>query len=204
MKISPRLAFVATAVVAVALSSAAFAAPANKLTITDRAGDGNALNGQGFEDLGETPGAGSQPDKDIVSISYASTSKGKACTGFTASLTLGGPPTANTLYRLRGTGAVNTNLWWLQYDGKSTTMRWSSDSSEPLASGSGGLKFAAVVAGSTITFKVTEADLKSSGEKLASFTLNAPGADIRTVTPAVTAPQWDELPEDEAKSFKPC
>lgn len=206
MKLSTRpvVALVAAASLLGGAAAAGAAGPVS-LKISDAAGDANAFNDQGSGDLPvANPGAGSQAGKDILEVTYTGTKKGKACTGFTATLKLAGPPEANTLYRLRGTGTFNTNIWWLQYNGATTTVRWSSDPDEPLASGSGALKSPVVIAGSTITWKVTEADLKMTGEKLAAFVLTGPGSDIRTQTPAVTAPQWDALPSDTATSFKPC
>lgn len=198
------LALAATGSLLTGVAAAGAAGPAT-LKIKDAVGDANAFNDQGSGELpAPNPGVGSQAGKDIVDITYATLKKGGKCVGFTATLKLSGPAEANTLYRLRGKGTFNTNLWWLQYDGDRTTVRWSSDPNEPLASGSGGLKSPAVVAGSTITWKVVESDLKMSGEKLAAFVLSGPGSDIRTSTPAVTAPQWDALPVDPAKSFKPC
>ena len=185
---------------------------AKKLALTDAAGDANAVNDQGL--LGAfdgTSGPGSQPSKDIVGLKYASTlvKKGRVttCTGFTVTLMLAAAPDASgTLYRIDGKGVTDASLWWLQYDGATTKVRWDDGTgTNPLSSGSAELVNPAVVSGSTITFKITDADLKASNERPKGFVISAPGADIRTVIPsAATVPQWDILPTDDDKTFKPC
>jgi hypothetical protein len=210
-----RSSLLAAAVCSLVLAGHAGAATptAKKLQLTDAAGDANGVNdqGTGVGVSNGSPGPGSQPSKDILGVSYASTLVKKAgvvtCSGFTVTLKLAAPPDASgTLYRVDGKGVTDASLWWLQYDGATTKVRWSDGtSSNPLSSGSVALVNAAVVSGSSITFRVTESDLKASNERPKGFVISAPGADVRSVIPnAATVPQWDILPTDDGKTFKPC
>jgi hypothetical protein len=177
----------------------------NTYVLKDTVGDANGLNDQGTLPVGGdgTAGPGSDASKDIVSLTYKGTKKGTACTGFTVDLRLSGAPSASTLYRVRGTAPVNSQLWWLQYDGTSSKLRFSDGSGGPVSSGTVPLTVPVKVIGSTLTFTVLEKDIKASGEKLKGFVISAPGSDIRTVTPAATVPQWDAVHAADA-SFKPC
>lgn len=47
---------------------------------------------------------------------------------------------------------------------------------------------------------ITEADLKPTGEKLASFTMGSLGADVRSSTGVATVPSWDNIDTDDAKA----
>jgi hypothetical protein len=209
-----RTTFVAATACSLLLAGHAGAATPSVKTValTDPAGDANAVNDQNTVGaFNGTPGPGSQPSKDIVSVKYASTlvKKGRVttCTGFTVTLALSAAPDASgTLYRIQGKGVTDASLWWLQYDGATTKVRWDDGKgSTPISSGSAALANPAVVSGSTITFKITDADLKASNESPKGFVITAPGADIRTVIPmAATLPQWDILPADDSKIFKPC
>ncbi len=108
----------AVAVTALALAagaSAQAAAPAFKaVTITDPAGDGNGLNGQGFEDLPGTATPSSYSGGDIVSISWTTTGTASKPTGFSVTMTLAGAPAAGTIYRVT-TATADCSTFWLNY-----------------------------------------------------------------------------------------
>lgn len=179
-----------------ALSAGAATKP---LALKDAAGDANALNGQGILDDAGRPGPGSQPGKDILSLTMA-TIPGKTCTGYTAVVELAAPPTSNTIYRVLGTTAKNDRLFWLQYDsnqvrGTTTTLR--------SGEGTNALATPAKVDGSKIIITVTEKDLKTAGENLKGLTVIAPGVDVRSSTGVLTVPSWDVLTND-AVNFKAC
>ena len=177
----------------------------NTFVLKDTAGDANGVNDQGALPVGGdgAAGPGSDAAKDILSLTYKGTKKGTACTGFTVELKLSAAPSTNTLYRVDGTAPVNSGLWWLQYNGSTSKLRYSDGSGAPLSSGTVDLTVPVKVTGSTLLFTVLEKDLKASGEKLKGFVISAPAADIRTVSPAATAPQWDAVHAPDA-SFKPC
>lgn len=191
------------------------AAPAFKpktLVLTDAAGDGNALNGQGFVDAGSQATPVQNAATDIVKVEYASTGfmqkKGRTyvrkCTGFTIKLVLSAAPDAQTIYRITGNGVVNDGLWWIQYSGGEATLRYGTAAeSENLEDHQVPLTTAAKVNGSTVLFTILETDLKGSGEKLASFRITTPGAHDRADLVALTVPAWDEVADSET-DYKPC
>ena len=184
---------------AVALSLSASAAT-KPLVLTDPKGDAS-LTDQGTGTFGRAPGP-SQDSKDVVSLTMAPLA-GKKCTGYTVVVELAGAPSGNTVYRVLGTTAKNTSLFWLQYDnnpvnGTRTQLRFSDGTSRAIA-----LSTPAKVDGSKITFTVLEKDVKEAGEKLATLKVDAPGVDIRSSTGVATVPSYDTL-ENEDKSFKVC
>ena len=199
----------------VALTAPSDAAPAYKpktLVLTDDAGDGNGLNGQGFADAGSQATPVQAAGTDIVKVAYASTGfmqkKGRIyvpkCTGFTVKLTLGGAPMDQTIYRITGTGVQQDGLWWVQYSGGKATLRYgTADEAANLADHQIDLTTPAKVDGSTVTFTVLESDVKATGENLSKFRISTPGAHDRADLVAVTVPEWDEL-ADSSSSFKPC
>ncbi len=203
------------------LALGAHAAAPGPVTVsyTDPKGDANAINSQGepvpgFPSSTGTP-AGSQDTKDIVGVTYTSTGtvtklRHRApqftCTGFTATMTLAGAPeTTNTLYRLESNSAAG--MWWLQYANGVAIMRipaapllgiYPQTQSIPL-------KTPPVIAGNSVTWVVTAADVAATGGTLPKFILSGMSADVRTSTPAATVPAWDQAaPGDGATSFKPC
>lgn len=201
---------------AIALTAPSDAAPAYKaktLSISDAAGDGNALNDQGLGLADESLPAAGYDGYDIVKLDYKGTGKvvkkGRVfvsqCTGFTVAMTFKAAPGPQSIIRVTGVGVVNDALWWLQYDGTKTTLRYGHTDDSPTGSTSAtvDLKTPAKVEGSTITWTVLESDVKGSGEKLQKLSLSGVGASVRTTTGVVTAPQWDAIPEGDA-SFKAC
>ena len=198
------------AVAAAVLATGATAAP-NTLTLEDVKGDANAVNGQGVAPgAGDRSGPTQKADSDIVSVTFASTGttktvKGKkvfTCTGFTATLELAAPAGSASAYRILGGGVVNASQFWLQYSnspaGKTTAIRHNDGAAKmtPIAE--------AKLEGNKVIFTVTEKDIKATGEKPATFTMGALGADVRTSTGAATVPSWDSLDPDDTKSFSPC
>ena len=191
----PALGLALTSAAVLAVSAGAAPKP---LALKDAAGDANALNGQGILGVPGSPGPGSQAGKDVLGLTLASI-PGKACTGYTVTVELAAPPTSNTIYRVTGTTATNTSLFWLQFDnnpvaGTTSSLR-TSDGAKPLTT-------PAKVNGNKILLTVVEKDLKAAGEKL-GLTLVAPGVDVRTSTGRATVPSWDVL-ENETMNFKPC
>ena len=192
----PAVGLALTSAAVLALSAGAATKP---LVLKDAAGDANAVNGQGVLNDAGRPGPGSQPGKDVLSLTLAPL-PGKACTGYTAVIELAAPPSTNTIFRVLGTTAKNDRLFWLQYDnnalrGTSATLR--------TGEGTNALATAAKVTGSRITLTVTEKDLTTAGEKLTGLTVIAPGVDVRTSTGVLTVPSWDVL-VNESTNFKPC
>ena len=197
---------------AVILSGQAGAAAPAPLVMPDAANDANAVNDQIEEGVGVP--VGSQPEKDFTSVKLEAISvikkKKRVCTGFTATLTLSGSPaTANTIYRITGKSKVNAVLFWLFYDGTNTAMRIQEKPSTAPSSVTIPLKKAAVIAGKTITITVTASDLKAANETVAGFNWGTLGAETRSsfVVPGVvslTAPLWDSVSVDSAKTFALC
>lgn len=190
-----------------ALALPASAAPNATVVLTDQAGDANGLNDQGLAGAGPEGTAGpSQAQYDVVKLTVdnlgTTTTKkvGKktvstfTCTGYTATIELSGPPAAsNTLYRVLGKGAVNTSLFWLQYQnnpvsGTTTTLRHSDGTSVTTP-----LSTPAKVEGNKVIFTVLLSDVKAAGEKGAGTPISALGVDVRTSSGAATAPMWDQL-----------
>lgn len=191
---------VAVAAAATAVLATSSSAATKPLVLTDPKGDA-FLTDQGTGTFGGVPGP-SQASKDVVSLTMAPL-PGKKCTGYSVVLELAGAPSTNTVYRVLGTTAKNTSLFWLQYDnnpvnGTRTQLRYSDGTSVAVP-----LTTPAKVDGSKITFTVLEKDVKTAGEKLSALTIQAPGVDIRTSTGAATVPAHDSL-DNEDKSFKVC
>lgn len=208
------VAALASAIAFTAPSDAAPAYKAKSLSIADASGDANGLNDQGFGLADDSVAAAGYDPYDIVKLGYKSTGtmvkKGRTyvarCTGFTVTLTFKAAPGPQSIIRVTGVGPVNDALWWLQYDGTKTTLRFGhTDDAEPTGStdDSVDLTKPAKIVGSSITWTVLESDVKASGEKLLKFAATGVGASVRTTTGVVTAPQWDAIPEGDA-SFKPC
>ena len=198
----PAVALGITAAVLLA-GSAAGAAP-NRLRLTDVEGDANGVNNQGLPvSVGNHTGPVQRPEVDVLSVTYAPLRTSKGCAGFTAKLELAAPPGDNTIYRLEGVGTVDAVQFWLEYDvnalGTTTTIR-----SDDGQGAKDTVLAPARVAGKTITFTVTAADLKAAGERLDRFTLYSPGVSIRTSLQQVTAPNWDGIDPDPAAWFTPC
>ena len=196
----PALGLALTSAAVLAVSAGAAPKP---LALKDAAGDANAINGQGVLDDAGRPGPGSQPGKDILSLTMA-TIPGKTCTGYTVVVELAAAPTSNTIYRILGTTAKNTSLFWLQYDnnpvgGTTSRLRYNDGSGTKVTD----LAKPVVVTGNKITYTVTDKDLKAAGEKLSALTVVAPGVDVRSSTGVATVPSWDVL-ENDAMNFKPC
>lgn len=188
------------ALIGVAALSLSASAATKPLVLTDPKGDA-FLTDQGTGTFGSLPGP-SQDSKDVISLTLAPL-PGKACTGYTAVVELAGAPSSNTVYRVLGTTAKNTSLFWLQYDnnpvnGTRTQLRFSDGTSQSVL-----LSTPAKVDGSKITFTVLEKDVKAAGESLSSLKIETPGVDVRTSTGAATVPSYDTL-DNEDKSFKVC
>jgi hypothetical protein len=195
--IRPAAALALTSAAVLSLSASAATKP---LVLTDPKGDA-FLSDQGTGTFGSAPGP-SQDSKDVVSLTMAPL-PGKACTGYTAVVELAGAPSNNTVYRVLGTTAKNTSLFWLQYDnnpagGTTSRLRFSDGTSSSVD-----LSTPAKVDGSKIIFTVLEKDVKAAGEKLASLKIDLPAVDIRTSTGVVTVPSYDSL-DNEDKSFRVC
>lgn len=206
------LAAVACGAALVVPSQAAPVFKPKTLTLTDAAGDGNGLNGQGFVDAGSHPTPVQNAATDMLKVEYASTGfmqkKGRTyvrrCTGFTIKMVLSAAPDAGTIYRITGNGVVNDGLWWIQYSGGEATLRYgTAEESDNLEDHEVPLKTPAKVTGSTVLFTILEADLKGSGEKLSSFRITTPGAHDRADLVLLTVPAWDEVADSES-DFKPC
>ncbi|MDP9183462.1 MAG: hypothetical protein M3P04_11880 [Actinomycetota bacterium] len=209
---------VASAIALTAPSDAAPTYKAKTLALADDKGDANGLNDQGLGLSDSSLPAAGYDGYDIVKLDYKGTGtmtkKGRIyvpkCTGFTVKMTFAAAPGPQSVIRVTGTGVVNDALWWLQYNGTRTTLRYGHSSDDVTGSTDDtiDLKTPAKVEGSSITWTVLESDVKASGEKLLKFTAAGIGASVRTnaSVPGVggaTVPQWDAIPEGDA-SFKAC
>lgn len=171
--IRPGLVLAMTATAALALGASA--APAGNVAFEDVAGDGNLLNSQIFSvpEAGKgvaTPG--SQAGLDILKVELKNTfepaapaKKGKkapACTGFTMTMTLSGPPAGNSRFRVNNDTPKNSRFFIIEHDSgtKETGIRFGG----PGEDNTHDLK-PAVIDGSTITWTVTSKDIKAIGEK---------------------------------------
>jgi len=204
------------ALVALAVPSQA-APPAYKgktLSVADDTGDGNGLNDQGLGLADTSVPAVGYDGYDIVKVDYLGTGtmtkKGRRfipkCTGFTVSMTFAAAPGPQSIIRVTGSGTVQDALWWIQLEGTEGSIRYGhTDSAEPTGSTDDTVVLSTPVKidGSTITWTVTENDVKATGETLQKLRINGIGASVRTTTGVVTAPQWDAIPEGDL-SFKPC
>ena len=193
-------------------SDAAPAYKAKSFHLADAKGDGNSLNDQGLGLNDSSVAAAGVDGYDILGVDYKGTGKmvkrGRVyipqCTGFTVTMTFGAAPGPSSIIRATGTGVANDLLWWLQYDGKATTLRYGHDDGSVTGTDDSiDLKTPAKVAGSSITWTVLESDVKATGEKLQKFSVSGIGASVRTNTGVVTAPQWDSIPEGDS-SYKAC
>jgi hypothetical protein len=217
----PAVAVAAVAALSVGLLPAEAAPKA--LVLKDVAGDANALNAQGFGDVVPVPGdnatgPASAASLDILSVSLASTGtdkkvkKGKKtttvfdCTGFSVTMELAAAPFASAIYRVQGTGVNNATIWWLNYsvspEGTSSYIQYDGGSGDPLASST--LDVPAKVEGSKITWTVSNAALKGTGEKPGAFSWSALGAHTRTSLVAVVAPEVDSMTPTDDGFFTPC
>jgi hypothetical protein len=207
--------------VAVIASAFAFVMPSDAAPVyqgksfhlADAKGDGNGINDQGEGLSAASAPVGGYDGYDILGVDYKGmgtmVKKGRIyfpqCTGFTVTMTFGAALGPSAIIRTTGVGVVNDALWWLQYDGKATTLRYGHKSADVTGSTDDtiALKTPAKVSGATVTWTVLESDLKATGEKLSKFSVSGMGATVRTNTGVVTAPQWDEIPNGDA-FFKAC
>ena len=206
------------------------AAPAKApapLAMTDLAGDANGISTQGQVTGTPVPDGTSTPADvkqfDIKSLTIAATGAmasrkvGKKtvkyfnCTGYTATLELSDAPLlSGTLYRVQAaTGAHDQ--YWLEMSNPAgaataTTLRYTDDAT---TLGTSSIAITpAKVTGSKITFTVTAANLKASGESIGKTLLAGFGADVRTNGKVngsgATAPMWDQLTTDGSQTWKVC
>ena len=221
MKLVRPVLCLALASAVITLSAPSDAAPAYKaktLSIADVSGDANGLNDQGLGLADANVPAAGVDGYDILKLDYKGTGvmvkKGRIyvprCTGFTVKMTFAAAPGPQSVIRVTGIGTVNDALWWLQYTGTATTLRYGHSSDDVTGSTDDtiDLKTPAKVEGSSITWTVLESDVKATGEKLLKFTASGIGASVRTNgsvpgVGGVTVPQWDAIPEGDA-SFKSC
>lgn len=162
---TPRLALALALLGTGAFAATATAAPAKPTVVKDIAGDANLLHAQVINFAPADGGVatpGSQAGFDIVSTELKNTFDATGrCTGFTMVMTLSGPPAADARFRLSGDTAVNTDFFIVEHDtgtGETGIRYGGPGQDETLA-----LK-PAVVKGSTITWTVTDKQLKSIGE----------------------------------------
>lgn len=93
------------------------------VSITDIAGDGNGLNGQGFQDAPGTATPSNYSGGDIVGISWITNGTKLKPKGFTVTMTLSGAPGPSSIFRVT-TSTASCSTFWLNYsstaDGKVT------------------------------------------------------------------------------------
>jgi hypothetical protein len=187
------------------LALGATAAP-KPLVLTDIAGDANALNDQGLGqgvDNNATPV--SEAAADIVKTTLANTFKGKKCTGFTITMEMAGDvdPSLPAIYRLLGNTTKNDGIFQIYLnngaiaDGESEIRHGAGeeDASFPM-------KNPAKIAGKTITFTVTDKEIKAFGDKpgnkITDFSMEVRGSSGVSFVPVI-----DQLDASD-KSFTMC
>lgn len=194
---------------AAALALGASAAPAGPTVIEDVAGDANLLNTQvlNLPQAGQgIPTPGSQAGLDIVKVELKNTwtpaKKGKkaACTGFTMTMTLSGPPADSSRFRLSADTEVNTRFFIVEHDTGTgeTGIRYGGpgeDETLPLKP--------AVVKGSTITWTVTARNLRSLGEEPGNEVTAMQATTTHSVEGFVFFPIFDKAPGGD-KTFPLC
>ena len=107
----------------VGTGASAAPAPFKAVAITDAAGDGNALNGQGLTDAPSTATPANYSGGDIVGISWVTNGTKAKPNGFTVTMTLSAAPGPSTIFRVT-TATAECSTFWLNYsataDGKLT------------------------------------------------------------------------------------
>ena len=194
------LAAVSTAVLAMGAGAAA-----KPLVFEDAAGDANALNDQGFGagfDNNATPIQ--YAPTDIVKTTLANTYAGKKCTGFTLTMEFADAvdPSASVIYRLLGATTKNDGIFQIYLnngaaDGGSTEVRHGAgeeDNTFPL-------KTPAKIAGKTITWTISDREIKSFGDKPGNKIMDM-SAEVRVSSGVSFVPVVDQSLTD--KSFTMC
>ena len=207
----PVLALAIVSAVSLSISGATAATAPKTVSWTDIAGDGNGLNDQvidgGPGDSG-TATPGSQPGADVVKAelvsTYAKVGKKLTCSGFTATMTLSGPPVASTHYRIEGTTDTNTTFLILEHDSKTDDVRYATsatdDNTIPLTK-------AVKVVGNKIIWTVTLKDFKNIGETTSSVlgSLTSTVAnELSTPVASAYLPSMDKAPAPDGTTFKFC
>ncbi|MCA1824637.1 MAG: hypothetical protein ABR520_06940 [Mycobacteriales bacterium] len=199
-----RIAALAGAVTLGALASASHAAPpAPKPQVTDPAGDANAINGQGLQDIPSVSTAPASVDSmDVLSVlyeTYGTVKGGKVvkADGFRVTMTLSAAPqSTGAVYRATG-AAPDCSVFWFQYD------------LSPGAAPEGNLRHTCGVTDPTDLGTTIPLDVKVDGAKIVwtvplkvlpppvklGSLIEGIGVDIRVNTSVVTAPAVDQAPE---------
>ncbi|MCW2543099.1 MAG: hypothetical protein JWM40_651 [Frankiales bacterium] len=206
----PALAVAVLSALALTMTGADAAAPPKPVSWTDISGDGNGLNGQvlsgGPGDTG-TATPGSQAGMDVVKAELANTyvkvGKKVTCSGFTATMTLTGPPAANAHYRIQGVTETNPLFVIFEYD--------TADHSEDIRYGTSttddntiSFKKSVKVVGNKIVFTLTQTDFKAIGEKNGSRLETMDSSVSASVAGALFLPVIDKAPAPDTSSFKFC
>lgn len=195
------LAAVSTAVLALGAGAAPKA-----LVIEDLAGDANALNDQGTG-LEGGPGQATPVQyapTDIVKTTLVNTYAGKKCTGFTMTMEFADAvdPSASVIYRLLGTTTKNDGIFQIYFnngaaDGGSTEIRHGAGDADATFP----LKNPAKISGKTITWTITDREIKSFGDKPGSKIMDMT-AEVRVSSGVSFVPVVDQAATD--KSFVMC
>ena len=86
------------------------------LVATDISGDGNGINGQGFDNItGQDPSQATPSDRsagDITKLTIARTDDTKTVTGLQVTLSLSAPPDRGTFYRVSSSVPACTTFWF--------------------------------------------------------------------------------------------
>jgi hypothetical protein len=203
------------------LALGASAAPTGSVLIEDVAGDANLLNSQFISDPTGNGGVatpGSQPGLDIVKVELKNTfaaagkdgqSASAGCTGFTMSMTLGGPPAKNSVFQMYATTKRNSRFFLIEHNTATneTAIRYGGNVEQGLSYGGPSVNKAlplkgANIDGNTIIWTVTKRDIRKVNEKPGSV-VNL--AEAETMLEANTGinPVVDRAPAAE-KTFTIC
>lgn len=198
----PALGLALAGSVVLALGAGAASKP---LVLEDVAGDANALNDQGFGagvDNNSTPIQ--YAPTDIVKATLANTVVKKKCTGFTFTIEFAEAvdPSASVIYRLLGTTTRNDGIFQIYLNngaaaGGETEIRHGAgeeDNTFPL-------KTPAKVDGKTITFTITDREMKTFGDKPGNKIMDMT-VEVRVSSGVSFVPVVDQLVTD--KTFAMC
>ena len=188
----------AIAAVAVALAVPGVASAAKKpaapkaLVFTDLAGDGNALNGQGFAD--QLPAGTATPVQadafDIREVKIVTDKAGAAATKLIVSLKLAAAPTVG-IYRV--VGSIGGCAFWTERSLNDGAALVDTSAVRTCDDGTTGYAYTDVsskIEGSTITWTIPVKAFKAKGLK-AGAVWDGLGADARGNEVALTAPSID-------------
>lgn len=177
---------------------------AQPLAVTDKAGDGNALNGQGI--VGGDPEPSTAPASrgagDIVSWGLGREDDGKTVKAFTATMTLSSAPDSAMNYRIR-LQAPDCTVYFLEYQfpapGLDAAFTKGGSLRENCTGANVFTPITATIAGNTITWRIPVKGMPGGLKLGAVMNVVRGEASLQT---AVIIPATDLAPAPEGTVFK--